>query len=117
MSPLPTTEESGVLVLTFDDRERLNDCRTDSFLEEVIQAVEGRPQPRVAVDLGSVEYLSSSGLAVLVELQQQVSSQGGALALFSLQPFVLDRLQAARLASVFRISEDRATAIAALKAF
>jgi stage II sporulation protein AA (anti-sigma F factor antagonist) len=115
MSPLPTNEESGVLVLTFDDRERLNDCRTDEFLEEVIQTVEGRAQPRVAVDLGSIEYLSSSGLAVLVALQQQVSSQGGTLALFSVDPFVLDLLQAARLASVFRIAKDRAAAIAALQ--
>ena len=116
MSSLPTNEDSGVVVLTFDDRERLNDCRSDAFLEQVIQAVEDRLEPRVAVDLGSIEYLSSSGLAVLVALQQQVSSQGGALALFSVHPFVLDLLQAARLASVFQIAKDRTAAIAALKA-
>jgi stage II sporulation protein AA (anti-sigma F factor antagonist) len=115
MSNLPLSEESGVLVLMFNDRERLNDCRSDAFLEEVIQAVEDRLAPRVAVDLGSIEYLSSSGLAVLVALQQQVSSQGGALALFSVDPIVLDLLQAARLASVFQIANDRTAAIAALR--
>jgi anti-anti-sigma factor len=116
MRPLTTSEEGGVLILTFDDPNGLNDGRSDAFRQSVYELVLSRQQPKVAADLGPVDYLSSSGVAVLVGLKRRVDSQNGRLVLFQLHPYVHDVLRVTKLTQYFTIANDRAAALAALTA-
>ncbi len=67
------------------------------------------------VDLSGVSYMDSSGLAALIEAMQKLHPGGGTLALFGVQPTVLNILQIARLDQVFRLFPDLAAARAALE--
>ena len=68
---------------------------------------------QLVVDLSRVSYIDSSGLAVLIEGMQNVSSYGGKFALAGLQEGVRPIFEIARLDQVFRIYPDVDSALAA----
>jgi anti-sigma B factor antagonist len=117
MSPPTTSEEAGILVIRFDDPQAMNDGRSDHYRRSLYELLEARPgPPRVAADLGPVDYLSSSGVALLVGLKRRVDAQKGKLVLFQIQPYVADVLRVTRLSQFFVIAEDRRSALALLSA-
>jgi anti-sigma B factor antagonist len=114
MRPPTTSEEGGILVITFDDPNGVNDGRSDAFRQALYEIVEARPRPRVAADLAKVDYVSSSGLALLVGLKRRVDAHQGTLVLYHLQPYVHDVLRVTKLAQLFTITPDRESAFALL---
>jgi len=77
----------------------------------VRQALDGGAT-KIALNLGGVDFLNSSGINVLASSHAAVSDRGGTLKLVSVQPKVRDVLAIARLTSVFEIhgTEDEAVA-------
>ena len=71
--------------------------------------------PRFAVDLAKVDYLSSSGVAILVGLKRRVETKGGQMVIYHLQPIVQDLLGIMKLDQFFTITNDEARAIASLR--
>ncbi|MGI9089430.1 MAG: STAS domain-containing protein [Chthoniobacterales bacterium] len=71
-----------------------------------------KPQ-QLVVDLSEVNYIDSSGLAVLIEGMQNVAAYGGKFALAGLQETVLPIFEIARLDQVFRIFPTTDAALAA----
>ena len=69
--------------------------------------------PRIVVDLSRVNYVDSSGLAVLVEAMQNVEEYGGKFALAGLQESVRSIFETARLDQVFLIYPHVDAALAA----
>ena len=70
--------------------------------------------PRIVVDLSRVNYVDSSGLAVLVEAMQNVEEYGGKFALAGLQESVRSIFETARLDQVFLIYPHVDAALAAI---
>ena len=66
---------------------------------------------RVLVDLASVTYMDSSGIASLVEVFQRAKKNGAGFALFCVNPAVLRVLNLARLDQVFTIHENLESAL------
>lgn len=82
--------------------DRLADL--DSRLNELIDA----GARTFVLHMVNVSDFSSSGIARLLKLQQTVSAQGGALALFEPSPVVEYVLELSRLRDLFRIYHDEA---------
>jgi len=114
MRPPTTSEEAGILVITFDDPNGLNDGLSDAFRQSIYELVQEREGPQVAADLSPVDYLSSSGLAVLIGLQRRVNARKGKLVLCHLQPYVQDVLRITKLLPHFNVAPDRDAAFALL---
>ncbi|HEV3162934.1 MAG TPA: STAS domain-containing protein [Isosphaeraceae bacterium] len=114
MRPPTTSDEAGILVITFDDPNSLNDGRSDAFRQSIYQVIDDRPNGQVAADLSPVEYLSSTGLAVLIGLKRRVEAQNGKLVLFQLHPYVQDVLRITKLSQFFTITPSRESALALL---
>ena len=68
---------------------------------------------RLVLDLASVSYMDSSGLATLVEALQNSRKSGMPLLLCGLTPRVRSILEIARLNSVFSLHENRDAALGA----
>lgn len=66
----------------------------------------------LVMDLSSVPYMDSSGLATLVEALQNARKAQVSLSLCALTPRVRSILEIARLNTVFKIHESRDAAIA-----
>jgi anti-sigma B factor antagonist len=114
MRPPTTSEEGGILVVTFDDPSGLNDGRADAFRQALYEVVQAQARPLVAADLGAIDYLSSSGVALLVGLKRRVDAHNGTLVLYHLQPYVYDVLRVTKLTQLFTIAPDRESAFALL---
>jgi len=67
---------------------------------------------RLVLDLASVSYMDSSGLATLVEALQNSRKSGMPLLLCGLTPRVRSILEIARLNTVFTIHDTRDAALA-----
>ena len=70
--------------------------------------------PRLALDMRSVEFIDSSGLAVLVNCLQTSRRKSGNVCLFGLQETVKTLFELTRLDTVFPIESRRQDAIVRL---
>jgi anti-sigma B factor antagonist len=115
MSTFRTREESDVLVIMIDSAFGLNDFRNTGLREALYELVEERNEPRIAIDLVNVDYLSSSGVAILVGIKRRIDARNGKVVLFHLQPIVLDLLKVMRLDQYLNIVDDESAALASLR--
>lgn len=116
MSTFVTRDESNVLIVAFTDPSGLNDFRNAPLRDALFELVQERESPRVALDMSRVDYLSSSGVAILVGMKRRVETRNGHVAFFQLQPTVRDLLQVMKLDRYFAIFDDEASAVAHLNA-
>jgi anti-sigma B factor antagonist len=107
-------EISDVLIIGFGDAAGLNDFRNSALQDSLYELVQTRTQPFFAIDLLRVDYLSSSGLAILVGIKRRVESRLGKIVLFHIQPTVLEVLKVTKLDRYFTIAEDEHSALASL---
>ena len=89
------------------------DAATVPAFEQALQRLLLEGQARLVVDLGEVNYISSSGLRVLLTARRQSRSRGGDLFLCSLRPRVKEIFEMVGFLSVFGVyaaSEEAAAA-------
>ena len=115
MSLFESREASDGLVVTIDSPVSLNDFRSSTFREALYQFVQERTDPKVVLDLSAIDYLSSSGVAILVGLKRRVDMQHGKLVLCRVQPLVCDLLRVMRLNQYFTFANDEPEALALLR--
>jgi anti-anti-sigma factor len=107
---------SGVVVarpLVRDLREPTEAMEIGRQLNAAVAAA-GSSQARLAVDLHKVRYMCSTGFATLLNLARSLSSQGGRMAVFGLQPDVRVGANIISLGQFLPIHDDESSAIAAL---
>ena len=115
MRPLTTHISGEVLVIVIDDVARVNDSLSDEYRQRVYRASEDHPGHQVALDLGPIDFISSSGVTMLVGLQKRMNAANGKVALFRLQPYVQDVLSQMKLARLFQIVESEVQALETLR--
>jgi anti-sigma B factor antagonist len=115
MSLFQTREVSDGVVISLDSPVALNDFRSNAFREALYEFVQARVDPRIVVDLAAIDYLSSSGVAILVGLKRRVDLQHGKLVLCRVQPLVGDLLRVMRLNQYFNFANDETDALALLR--
>jgi anti-sigma B factor antagonist len=115
MESFSIREAPEALVVLVEDAAALNDFRSNSFRDALYEAVEGREGGRFALDLGTVDFLSSSGVAILVGLKRRVDGLHGKLVIFGVQPVVQDLLRITRLMQYFTFADDEKAALALLR--
>lgn len=111
MSPFQTREEPDGLIITLDNPVALNDFRSNSFREQLYDFIQSPAVPRIVVDLAAIDYLSSSGVAILVGLKRRVDMKQGKLVLYRVQPLVSDLLRVMRLNQYFTFADDEKEAL------
>jgi len=115
MPPFQTRPVSEGMVISLDNPVALNDFRSNTFREELYEYVQARVDPRIIVDLSTIDYLSSSGVAILVGLKRRIDLQQGKLVLCNVQPLVCDLLRGMRLNQYFTFASDENEALALLR--
>ncbi len=114
MSFFSTRPESGVLFITFEGASGLNDFRNNALRDSLYELVQAEGSELFAIDLVNVDYLSSSGVAILVGLKRRIETKGGKIVIYHLQPIVRDLLSVMKLDRFFMIADDEALAITSL---
>ena len=99
------SEDGGVLTITLNNPFELNDFRSSTFRDALYEAVRDHDHPRVVLDIGASDYLSSSGVTTLVGLKRRVEAQNGTLVLTHVHAVVLNLLRVMKLTQYFTIED------------
>jgi anti-sigma B factor antagonist len=78
----------------------------------LLQEIRSKRAPRVVLNLTSVEYIDSSGVASLIEGLKASRESGSRFILFGLNESAREVLKISRLLKLFEIYDDEAQAIA-----
>jgi anti-anti-sigma factor len=82
-------------------------------VEEALSRALGGVPPRLAIDMGGLDYISSAGLRVLLVLAKKVQQAKGKVTLCGLKPNVRDVFTVSGFDTIFSIHADPASAVAA----
>jgi anti-sigma B factor antagonist len=115
MSAFSTRIESDAVIVTFEVANALNDFRNNALRDSLYELIQNRPDPMLAIDLQKIDYLSSSGVAILVGLKRRVDTRNGKIVFFHVQPVVRDLLGVMKLDRFFTMADDEPHALASIR--
>jgi len=104
-----TQEYKRVTVVTVKGRV---DSATSGELEAALKRLAEKAQTNLVMDLGGVEFLSSSGLRVLVTALKAARQAGGDLIVARPAEQAADAISIAGLDTLFKTYPDREAAVA-----
>lgn len=84
-----------------------NSITVSEFLDELTD----KGCDQLLVEMEGVDYMSSSGLRVLLSTLKKLKARGGTLKLCSLQPYVLEVFEIAGFNQLFEIYSDTSEAL------
>lgn len=87
--------------------DALNSIEVSDFLDDLTE----KGYDSLIIELGGVDYMSSSGLRVLLSLLKKLRGRGGDLKLCSLQPYVMEVFEIAGFTQLFEIYENEEEAL------
>jgi anti-anti-sigma factor len=78
--------------------------------EAFLQLLGERPS-RIVVDLAGMDYISSSGIGLLVSVLRRCRQRGTSMAVCGLRPEILELFKLTRLSQVFEVFDQRSAAL------
>jgi anti-sigma B factor antagonist len=111
MRPITMMEKGGVLIIALDDIAALNEVQAASVRQQLYTKLASLEMPRVALDLSAIDYISSTGIALLIGSKRRIEAANGQLVLFGLRSEVLDLFGIMKLAELFEIASDEEHAL------
>lgn len=89
------------------------DTATSGEFEEALQELMDKGQKNLVMDFAAVDFLSSSGLRVLVSVRKKLRAAGGDIVLASPSERAADSFEIAGLDKLFSSYPDRESAVGA----
>lgn len=99
----------GVTVVDISGRIELGE--ESAALRDLVSQLLNNGHKRILLNLGSVNYIDSTGLGALVSSFTSARKQGGELKLLNLTDKVTDLMQMTKLYTVFDIQNDETVAV------
>ena len=90
--------ESDVLIVTFAVSEIREAEVSNRLRDDISSMLDGSPVRNVVLDMGSVGFIGSIGILVLLAVHRRIKPDGGRLVLCSVARPIQDMLAACRLA-------------------
>lgn len=91
------------------------DAYNSNLVENKFDEIIDSGKLKIVADLAGVEYISSSGLRVMLSSLKKLKKDEGILKLSSLQPYVLEVFEIAGFTQLFQIYEDDNVAVSSFK--
>jgi anti-sigma B factor antagonist len=107
-----TRQVGDVIVLDISGRITLGEGNV--ILREMVRELGDKGNRKIVLNLAEVNYVDSSGIGELVKTHTTIRNQGGKLKLININKRLSDLLQMTRLASVFDLEPDEASAVRSL---
>ncbi len=104
----------GVHVILLPGRRVLDSLEADALGEALRSYIEQIEEPKVVLDLGSVQQLSSSALSMLITAKSTATIRGGKLCLANVADELLELFKVTKLDTVLRIHKSTDDAVQSL---
>jgi anti-sigma B factor antagonist len=104
---LEIIETHGATTVRFLESKVLNDHKSDTIATELLRIAAALGQRELRLDFGNVEYLQSSVLGRLVNLQRERAAAGARLILCNVNPVVYKVFTVTKLDKFFIIESAK----------
>jgi len=84
---------------------------TSPELRKVFDELTAKKIAKVVLDLGSIEYIDSSGLATLIEMLRRMKRYNGKLRLYGLSEKIRSLFEITKLTKLFEMFDDEESAL------
>lgn len=111
MKVLETRRVGEVIVIWLDAPGVRDFGLVDADRDRIDAEMAANDPPRMVIVLDAVEYLTSTGISVLVGLKRRVEAAGGRLVLVGARAHVIELMRVTHLDRVFEFAADEAEAI------
>ncbi len=105
------SQDGDVAVVCLLDKEIRGEAASNDLEPELTRLVSSDGARQVLLDLGRVEFVTSSAIVQLIMLNTALTNAGARLILCSLRPEVYDAFSTMRLDTLFQIEDDRTAAL------
>jgi anti-sigma B factor antagonist len=109
---LNVTEHKDVKVVDFVDSKILDEANIAEIGHHLIGIAEAGDRPKLLLDFGNVDHLSSAALGMLINVNNRVKQQNGQLRLSNIRPQIMEVFEITKLNKLFKILPTRAEALA-----
>ena len=100
----------GFLEVSFIEKNILDESNIQQIGRELDAAVGETKAPKLILDFGNVEHLSSAALGILITMNKKVQDLGGGMSLANIRPAIFEIFKITRLDRVFSVHETVAEA-------
>ena len=114
-SRLNVSETDGITIVSFNDRNILEEANIQAIGDEVAALIENKPLPKLLIDFQNVEHLSSAALGTLITINNRIRQKGGQLRLANIDPQIYEVFIITKLNKLFQIHDTREQALASFK--
>jgi len=106
------TDHKDVKVVDFVESKILDEANIAEIGQQLTALVEARDRPKVLLDFGKVDHLSSAALGMLINVNNRVKTQNGQLRLANIKPQIIEVFEITKLNKLFKILPTRQDALA-----
>jgi anti-sigma B factor antagonist len=110
--PLSVTQQKDVRVVEFTNNRILDEANIAEIGTGLNVLIDERTNPKLLLDFGSVDHLSSAALGMLINANKRVKEKNGQLRLANIKPQIFEVFVITKLNKLFRITGNRAEALA-----
>ena len=109
---LAVSQEKDVRLVEFTNNKILDEANIKEIGDGLNALVDERPNPRLLLDFGTVDHLSSAALGMLINVNKRVKERNGQLRLANIKPQIFEVFVITKLNKLFRIMPTRSEALA-----
>lgn len=109
--PLTVTPVKDVSVVEFTNNRILDESVLEDIRATLGQLVEAASHPKLLLDFGHVDHMSSAALGLLINIHKAIREKNGQLRLCGIQPQIFEVFVTTKLNKVFRIVTTRQEAM------
>lgn len=110
--PLSVTQQKDVRVVEFTNNRILDEANIADIGQGLNALVDERANPKLLLDFGSVDHLSSAALGMLINANKRIKEKNGQLRLTNIKPQILEVFVITKLNKLFKILPTRDDALA-----
>ena len=108
---LNVTDHKDVKVVDFIESKILDEANIAEIGQHLITIVEAKDRPKILLDFGNVDHLSSAALGMLINVNNRVKQHNGQLRLVNIKPQIMEVFEITKLNKLFKILPTRAEAL------
>jgi anti-sigma B factor antagonist len=110
--PVSVTTEKNIRVVEFTSSKILDEQNIKEIGDTLGSLINENENPRLLLDFGNVDHLSSAALGMLINVNSRVKQRNGQLRLANIKPQIYEVFVITKLNKVFKILPTRTEALA-----
>lgn len=108
---LSVSQLKDISVIEFTNNKILDEANIASIADTLTALIDENENPRLLLDFGTVDHLSSAALGMLININNKVRQKNGQLRLANIKPQIYEVFVITKLNKLFKILPTRAEAL------